>query len=684
MYLDSIVVEDMSDTKEPLAEKRVTSPVSGGTASSGPSPTGPVSVTPSPVNNGQLTEQSPGHNKTVLLASAQHQGQSDLTQQQLLDPLSHNKQHSLPMHPTQSSPPYSLHRQESTSTMQNPVPNIRIVAADDTSLPDSPAHQGIAHQQQGGSANVRDHLSSSAEDAQADNSFGNNRSKVPSKTSGKFYSTSGAAADTHRHFSPAAANGNDNYGLVDSEGSEAVGRGRTTEAGESNRQSSTPPTAVPTQLQHNPFNGVFDRGRKKKRRKGAENAGKEVDYSGGAGDRCQRPGAGSDPSPCDAYASYHQGSQSISDAHLQNSNTKTSLTASNQVSPTESGDSPSRQWDSTAGGGASAGDSLQSPDFLAPPSPLEDTGLDENLPPSPPVPGSPSKWAKLRTTLKMAGAVSTSVAKKRNRKTSTLMRQDSFLKRFSTRHGGGATTISEESDEEENKYEQIQIQREAHQKHVLRFIINPDENFMFIWLGVVTLAVMYNLWTCIAREAFPQIVHDYEFIWITTDAICDLIYLMDILVQLRTGYLEKGLMVSNNKMLAGHYLRSKYFVLDLCSLLPLDLAQIFIGIHPILRFPRFLKVYRSYRFIYMVETRTIYPNTWRVVNLTHILFLGSHWFAAFYFMISKAEGFQGTWGYPNPEGDFASVTRMYLKSLYWSTLTLTTIGDLPPPESNWE
>ena len=670
----------MSDTKEPSAEKRVTSQVSSGAASSSRSPTGPVTVTIHDVNNGQRTGQSPGHTEPALPASVsmdRHQAQSDLQQ---LDPLSFQQEqsHSVSMHPTQSSPPYPLNHREPTPNMQNTVPNIRIVTADNTSLSGSSAHRGISHQDEGGSVNVRDHLSP-AEDTQGDNSFGNNKSTVHLKTSDKFYSTSRAAADVQHHFNPAAANGNDNYGLVDSERSEAVGLGSTIGAGESNRQSSTSPTAVPTQLQHNPFNGVYDRGKKKKRKEGRY-LGREGHIT--SGEQAQ-PAVGGEPLPCETYATY-QGYQNISDAHLQNPNTETSLTG-NQVSSTESCDSPSGQWDSATGGGASAGDSLQSPDLLSPHSALEDTSVDDNLPPSPPVPGSPSKWAKLRTTLKMAGAVSTSVAKKRNRKTSTLMRQDSFLKRFSTRHGGGATTISEESDEEEqNKYEQIQIQREAHEKRVLRFIINPDENFMFFWLGICTLSVMYNLWTCIAREAFPQIVEGYEFIWISTDAMCDLIYLFDILVQLRTGYLERGLMVSDNKMLAGHYLRSKFFVLDLCSLFPLDLAQIFIGIHPILRFPRFLKLYRSYRFVYMVETRTVYPNTWRVVNLTHVLFLGSHWFAAFYFMISKAEGFQGAWGYPLPEGDFASVTRMYLKSLYWSTLTLTTIGDLPPPESNWE
>ncbi|CAH1802016.1 unnamed protein product [Owenia fusiformis] len=133
-------------------------------------------------------------------------------------------------------------------------------------------------------------------------------------------------------------------------------------------------------------------------------------------------------------------------------------------------------------------------------------------------------------------------------------------------------------------------------------------------------------------------------------------------------------------------MKSKFFIWDLVTLAPLDFIQIHesFGIHPIIRFPRFLKVYRLHRFIYMVESRTVYPNVWRVANLTHILFLGSHWFAAFYYMISEAEGYRGGWSYPRPHGEFATVTRKYLKSLYWSMLTLTTIGDLPPPETNWE
>lgn len=290
-----------------------------------------------------------------------------------------------------------------------------------------------------------------------------------------------------------------------------------------------------------------------------------------------------------------------------------------------------------------------------------------------------SRWLQLRTTIRMA----TAIQSKKPRKSTSLMRQDSFLKRFSTRQGG-LTSAESESDEEEQRKLKVFTAEEKLKKEQLKFVINPDENFMFIWLGILTMSVLYNLWTSIAREAFPEIQLGYEIMWYSFDASCDLIYIMDVVVQLRTGYLEKGLIVYNTKKLAFHYLKSRYFVLDMICLLPLDILQFYIGIHPVIRFPRFIKVYRSYRFSYMVETRTIFPNMWRVANLSHVLFLGSHWFAAFYFLISQAEGFKGHWGYPEPEGEFAFVTRKYLKSLYWSTLTLTTIGDLPPPTTNWE
>lgn len=104
-----------------------------------------------------------------------------------------------------------------------------------------------------------------------------------------------------------------------------------------------------------------------------------------------------------------------------------------------------------------------------------------------------------------------------------------------------------------------------------------------------------------------------------------------------------GLLVYDSKKLAVNYIKSKNFLLDLFSLMPLELIQLWYGYSiPILRFPRFFKLYRTVELYYITESRTLYPNVWRVANLTHILFCLGHWFAGFYFLISKAEGFKGT------------------------------------------
>lgn len=36
-------------------------------------------------------------------------------------------------------------------------------------------------------------------------------------------------------------------------------------------------------------------------------------------------------------------------------------------------------------------------------------------------------------------------------------------------------------------------------------VVNPDENFYFYWLMVLTVCVLYNLWTLIVRQSFPEL-----------------------------------------------------------------------------------------------------------------------------------------------------------------------------------
>lgn len=104
--------------------------------------------------------------------------------------------------------------------------------------------------------------------------------------------------------------------------------------------------------------------------------------------------------------------------------------------------------------------------------------------------------------------------------------------------------------------------------------MNPDENFYFYWLLTLTICVLYNLWTLIVRQSFPEFQNLISNFWFACDGVSDIVFLMDVGVQLRTGYLEQGLMVYDFKKLAGHYLSSRAFLLDLGALCPLDLLQV--------------------------------------------------------------------------------------------------------------
>ncbi|XP_062560647.1 uncharacterized protein LOC134224966 [Armigeres subalbatus] len=288
---------------------------------------------------------------------------------------------------------------------------------------------------------------------------------------------------------------------------------------------------------------------------------------------------------------------------------------------------------------------------------------------------SNQRWMKLRTTVQISSAMSV--------KKPPLKREDSFLKRFSTRQIPEAQETVEDTGSE-GATDADKTARRRRRLKIPKTVVNPDENFYFYWLMVVTIGILYNLWTLIVRQSFPELQTNASKFWLSCDCLTDVVFILDVVVQLRTGYLEQGLMVYDSRKLAGHYLHSSEFLLDLATLVPLDILQIRLGTQPLLRFPRFFKVYRAIKYYYIVESRTVWPNLWRVVNLIHILLILAHWFGCFYFLLSEAEGFQGDWVYPYRPGDYATLTRKYLGSLYWSTLTLTTIGDLPTPETNAE
>ena len=122
-------------------------------------------------------------------------------------------------------------------------------------------------------------------------------------------------------------------------------------------------------------------------------------------------------------------------------------------------------------------------------------------------------------------------------------------------------------------------------------------------------------------------------------------------------------------------------------MLPTDILFLRYGYDfPELRFNRLFKMSRLFEFFERTETRTSFPNVFRISNLVLYILIIIHWNGCLFFAISKTLGFgTDTWVYPNiSHPEYGRLARKYIYCLYWSTLTLTCIGEVPPPVKDLE
>ena len=68
------------------------------------------------------------------------------------------------------------------------------------------------------------------------------------------------------------------------------------------------------------------------------------------------------------------------------------------------------------------------------------------------------------------------------------------------------------------------------------WVIDPSSTLYYRWLGVISAACLYNLIMIIARAVFWKLQEGHLLTtWLCFDYLCDVIYLLDIFVQFRTG-----------------------------------------------------------------------------------------------------------------------------------------------------
>lgn len=141
-----------------------------------------------------------------------------------------------------------------------------------------------------------------------------------------------------------------------------------------------------------------------------------------------------------------------------------------------------------------------------------------------------------------------------------------------------------------------------------------------------------------------------------------------------------------------NYLASKKWRTDLLSLIPTDIAYCWFDPYQcssekvpcsvIVRLNRLFRLPRLWDWFERTETDTNYPNVFRICKVVLAILVLIHWNACLYFAISYAIGFgSDNWVYNLKN---STLTRQYIYSFYWSTLTLTTIGETPVPENDAE
>ncbi|XP_022087663.1 cyclic nucleotide-gated channel rod photoreceptor subunit alpha-like isoform X1 [Acanthaster planci] len=237
------------------------------------------------------------------------------------------------------------------------------------------------------------------------------------------------------------------------------------------------------------------------------------------------------------------------------------------------------------------------------------------------------------------------------------------------------------------------------------FVIDPEGDKIYVWMGLVTFAVLYNVWMIILRIAFKEMREDIvnRRVFGTVDFASDIIFSLDILVNFRIAFLDQGLLVKDPRRLSSHYRKSIRFKLDILAMIPLGTMALLLGeladkdvfnvqfdvdsdniLIPVLRLPRLLKWHTMESFTAMSDTRTSNPNRVRAFKLIMYLGVIIHWIGCFYYMLSEVEGFgSNEWVYPADEAT-QGLLRKYILCIYWSMMTLTTIGETNPPYNDIE
>ncbi|OQR95095.1 voltage-gated ion channel superfamily [Achlya hypogyna] len=225
--------------------------------------------------------------------------------------------------------------------------------------------------------------------------------------------------------------------------------------------------------------------------------------------------------------------------------------------------------------------------------------------------------------------------------------------------------------------------------------IHPHHPFMKKWDMLSVVLLIYTAIVTPYETAFPDAsLSDYMF---AINRAVDMCFLFDMVMRFFLMYRDEwsNVWIAQPALIVRHYLKG-WFVVDLVSVVPFDLINFFVGSATVqkLRLMRVLRLLRLMKIIRVIQGTDMFTRweakmsmnyaTLALAKFGFIVLMISHWIACIFRFVVDIEnsvdetGAAYNWLTTHRMGDVplaqmpASI--QYLAALYWSVMTLTTIG----------